>query len=129
MKIPAFIFAFLGLLAVCTSLCTAVNGAKQVSATNSQSPGKQSAVSVSVNQGYEMSWLAKEGSEDPVFAELMEEEDDETQFGSKFRLIAAWCFVLLFLFLANQLVRRIRKSTSPWSSPNDLYLLQRTLRI
>ncbi len=129
MKIPAFIFVFLGLLAACAGWSTAVQGAEHLPATNSQSPGKQSTFGVTVTAVPEMSWLAKEGSEDPVFAELLEEEDDETQFGFKFRLLAAYCFVLLFFFLTNQLIRRIRKTTSSWSPPHYLYLWQRTLRI
>lgn len=129
MKIAAFLLTFLGCLAVWPGVTATINRPEISAAHNCVTRVAPHNVIPTASIPKESSWLAEEQVEYPVFAELMEEDDDETMPGSRFRLIAAYFFVLLFLFVVNRSARHCLPTTFSRFSATCLYLWQRTLRI
>ena len=129
MKTAAFIVFFFGLLAVWPGVTNTINRPVSSGAGNSVAPANYSPVISLTCLPPGISLAANKLVDDSIFAELLEEDDDETSFGSRFRLIAAYFFFLFLLSLVRQLIFRDRKTFSFRPPLTCLYLWQRTLRI
>jgi hypothetical protein len=129
MKTAAFIVFFFGLLAIWPGVTNTINRPVASAADNRVAPVNYSPVAFTACLPPGICLVTNKLIDDSLFAELLEEDDDETSFGSRFRLIAAYFFVLFLLSLVGQLVFRDRKTISFRPPLTCLYLWQRTLRI